>query len=167
MPEPLSKVLEPSVSVTYLDQSQSSDADEFLRASKYMEPVINEDDEDAATTENEPQKDETKVEGAKEGPLIYKLQKTGTENQGEWCFSSHENDYFSCFFFVDVMSPIRDPAVTRNRFEGLLEGAIQFYSEHVEERGGGPGTPEIVSSAAMYAAKIRENRGKSAVLPFR
>lgn len=84
MPEPLSKVLEPSVSVTYLDQSQSSDADEFLRASKYLEPVINEDDEEAATTEAEAQKEDTNKADAKpqEGPLIYKLQKTGTDGQG-------------------------------------------------------------------------------------
>lgn len=82
-------------------------------------------------------------------------------------FSLKPSDLKAIFIIhpKDVMSPIRDPAVTRNRFEGLLEGAIQFYSEHVEESAG-PGTPEIVSSAAVYAAKIRENRGKSAI-PFR
>lgn len=85
MPEPLSKVLEPSVSVTYLDQSQSSDADEFLRASKYLEPVINEDDEEAAATEEEPQKDQPPAkQHSNDGPLIYKLQKTGSEPQGNF-----------------------------------------------------------------------------------
>lgn len=87
MPEPLSKVLEPSVSVTYLDQSQSSDADEFLRTSKYLEPVINEDDEEAAANEAELLKEDNKPEQSLPGPLIYKLQKTGNENKGKQNFS--------------------------------------------------------------------------------
>lgn len=89
MPEPLSKVLEPSVSVTYLDQSQSSDADEFLRGSnKYLEPVINEDDEEADSIDQQVpmQGDDTKNKetGANptDGPIIYKLQKVGSEGAG-------------------------------------------------------------------------------------
>lgn len=34
----------------------------------------------------------------------------------------------SVFFLAEILSPIRDPAKTRSRFEGLLEGAINLYS---------------------------------------
>lgn len=64
-----------------------------------------------------------------------------------------------------MMSPIHDPLRTRNRFEGLLEGAIELYASQRESES--PSTSEVMaSSAAIYAEQIRANRGKSA-LPFR
>lgn len=145
VPEPLSKVLEPSVSVTYLDQS--SDPDDFLRSSKHLEPVIKEDDEEEEKTTGPV---EVKPAGTgSDGPVIYKLS-SGKPNWTERLLTKS---------FL-VMSPIRDPVETRNRFEGLVEGAIEMYMEDGTE------TPEIASSAALYAARCRENRGKSAI-PFR
>lgn len=126
VPESLSKVLEPSVSVTYLDQS--SDPDDFLRTTKLEPAVIREEeepDEASNTVDVKPPS----------APLIYKL--------------------------TELTSPIRDPAQTRTRFEGLIEDAIEMYMED-----SGADTPEVASSAAIYAARCRDNRGKSA-LPYR
>lgn len=50
-------------------------------------------------------------------------------------------------------SPSRDPLIVRNRFEGLLEGAMQMYT-------GREDVPTELPSKFEY--KRKENRGKSA-----
>lgn len=57
-----------------------------------------------------------------------------------------------------MTSPIRDPVVTRNRFEGLLEGAIQLYTDP-------PDKEEANKHSITLPGVIRapaEHRGKSA-----
>lgn len=61
---------------------------------------------------------------------------------------------------ADILSPVRDPVKTRNRFEGLLEGAIKMYSNDIQ----GEVFNEINSTTGGGAAtKQKENRGKSAI----
>lgn len=64
------------------------------------------------------------------------------------------------FSAADILSPVRDPVKTRNRFEGLLEGAIKMYSNDIQ----GEVFNEINSTSGGGAAtKQKENRGKSAI----
>lgn len=63
-----------------------------------------------------------------------------------------------------MFSPLRDPVKTRNRFKGLLEGAIKMYSndnpdESIEEA-------NIGQSDGAKKLKSKEYRGKSAI-PYR
>lgn len=62
-----------------------------------------------------------------------------------------------------MLSPIRDPVKTRNRFEGLLEGAIKMYSNNNPD--------ESIDDADTISKdpkqmKSKEFRGKSAI-PYR
>lgn len=64
---------------------------------------------------------------------------------------------------LEMTSPLRDPVITRNRFEGLLEGAIQLYSDP-------PAKEEAHKHSITLPGVIRppvENRGKSAAAVVR
>lgn len=54
----------------------------------------------------------------------------------------------------DNSSPLRDPLITRNRFEGLLEGAIKMYSTNENAK----------DDEVPGAIKSKDFRGKSAVV---
>ncbi|XP_063706119.1 uncharacterized protein LOC134835178 [Culicoides brevitarsis] len=152
VPEPLCRVLEPSVSVTYLDQSDHG-SDVHVRSSKHLEPILSEKDEDNLRDGNT--QDATSEAGdiqreLNAGAVIYKLEKKDSSHQ---CQDT-------------TISPIHDPVRTRNRFEGLLEGAIELYASQ-RDTTDSPSTSEVMaSSAAIYADQCRANRGKSAI-PFR
>lgn len=60
-------------------------------------------------------------------------------------------------------SPLRDPAKTRNRFEGLLEGAIRLY-ETSEDREMGHSRKTSVSFSRNSEMTTTATRGKSAVV---
>lgn len=65
---------------------------------------------------------------------------------------------FFFFYFVEISnSPLRDPVKTRNRFEGLLEGAIKLYSNGIKKS-----STDDNKSGAMRLSK--DPRGKSAVV---
>ena len=50
-------------------------------------------------------------------------------------------------------SPNKDPLIVRNRFEGLLEGAMKMYN----------GKEDVVTELpSKFEYKRKENRGKSA-----
>lgn len=56
----------------------------------------------------------------------------------------------------DNSSPLRDPLMTRNRFEGLLEGAIKMYSTNDNEN--------VKDDEVPGAIKSKDFRGKSAIV---
>lgn len=58
------------------------------------------------------------------------------------------------------VSPLRDPAKTRNRFEGLLEGAIRLYETSDDREMGHTRKPSVSFSRNADTT----NRGKSAVV---
>ncbi|XP_065079818.1 uncharacterized protein LOC135702707 isoform X3 [Ochlerotatus camptorhynchus] len=132
VPEPLSRVLEP-VTMTHLDQSES-----YADGGKSTAPGT------ASTsqynTDTEIQLSRTQSDGADPGvvgPVVWQMHKKEME---------------------EMTSPIRDPVVTRSRFEGLLEGAIQLYSDPPEKE-------EAHKHSITLPGVIRppvENRGKSA-----
>ncbi|KFB53022.1 AGAP006655-PA-like protein [Anopheles sinensis] len=133
VPEPLSRVLEP-VTMTHLDQS-----DVYADGMKSTGP------DTAGTsqynTDTEVHLSRTQSDGADPGvvgPIVWQMHK-------------REMD--------EIASPMRDPFVTRNRFEGLLEGAMQLYTE-------GPEREEEQKNSIPLPGVIRpvENRGKSAVV---
>lgn len=62
---------------------------------------------------------------------------------------------------TDSLSPLRDPVYTRTRFEGLLEGAIRMYSNDLADT-----QPDAESSSNVPGVvRVRDNRGKSAMVP--
>ncbi|XP_050076156.1 uncharacterized protein LOC126563553 [Anopheles maculipalpis] len=133
VPEPLSRVLEP-VTMTHLDQSDA-----------YMEGMKSTGPDTAATsqynTDTEVHLARTQSDGADPGvvgPIVWQMHKKEMD---------------------EIASPMRDPVVTRNRFEGLLEGAIQLYTD-------GPEREEEQKNSIPLPGVIRpvENRGKSAVV---
>uniref|UniRef100_A0A182QKE7 Uncharacterized protein n=1 Tax=Anopheles farauti TaxID=69004 RepID=A0A182QKE7_9DIPT len=133
VPEPLSRVLEP-VTMTHLDQS-----DVYVDGMKSTGP------DTAATsqynTDTEVHLARTQSDGADPGvvgPIVWQMHKKEMD---------------------EIASPMRDPVVTRNRFEGLLEGAIQLYTD-------GPEREEEQKNSIPLPGVIRpvENRGKSAVV---
>lgn len=64
------------------------------------------------------------------------------------------------FQFADSLSPLRDPVYTRNRFEGLLEGAIKMYSDDApDSRHEHPHFNDVPG-----AIRPRDCRGKSAMM---
>lgn len=75
VPEPLCRVLEPSVSVTYLDQSDHGDVHDILRSSKHLEPILNEKDEDNITDGDEDKETSHFQRELNAGAIIYKLEK--------------------------------------------------------------------------------------------
>lgn len=76
VPEPLCRVLEPSVSVTYLDQSDHGDVHDILRSSKTLEPILNEKDEDNITDGDDAYKETSHFQRElNAGAIIYKLEK--------------------------------------------------------------------------------------------
>ncbi|XP_053674767.1 uncharacterized protein LOC128725073 [Anopheles nili] len=133
VPEPLSRVLEP-VTMTHLDQSET-----FGEGSKSTGP------DTAGTsqynTDTEVHLARTQSDGADPGvvgPIVWQMHKQELE---------------------EMTSPMRDPVLTRNRFEGLLEGAIQLYAD-------GPECEEEQKNSIPLPGVIRpvESRGKSAVV---
>lgn len=54
----------------------------------------------------------------------------------------------------DNSSPLRDPLTTRNRFEGLLEGAIKMYDTNENTK----------NDEVPGAIKSKDFRGKSAIV---
>ncbi|ETN65903.1 hypothetical protein AND_002319 [Anopheles darlingi] len=135
VPEPLSRVLEP-VTMTHLDQSDV-----------YADGVKSSGPDTAATsqynTDTEVHLARSQSDGADPGvvgPIVWQMHKKEME---------------------EITSPLRDPVVTRNRFEGLLEGAIQLYEE--EE---GPEREEEQKNSIPLPGVIRpcETRGKSALV---
>lgn len=62
---------------------------------------------------------------------------------------------------LDSLSPLRDPVYTRNRFEGLLEGAIKLYSG--EETVTHHTTTTTQFNEVPGAIRPRDGRGKSAM----
>ncbi|XP_055611015.1 uncharacterized protein LOC129757748 isoform X2 [Uranotaenia lowii] len=136
VPEPLSRVLEP-VTMTHLDTSEGYNGD----GGKSTTPGT------ASTsqynTDTEIQLSRTQSDGADPGvvgPIVWQMHKKDME---------------------EITSPMRDPVVTRNRFEGLLEGAIQLYSEPVDRE-------EANKNSIPLPGVIRpppvEHRGKSAAV---
>uniref|UniRef100_A0A182FD21 Uncharacterized protein n=1 Tax=Anopheles albimanus TaxID=7167 RepID=A0A182FD21_ANOAL len=134
VPEPLSRVLEP-VTMTHLDQS-----DVYADGAKSSGP------DTAATsqynTDTEVHLARSQSDGADPGvvgPIVWQIHKKEME---------------------EITSPLRDPVVTRNRFEGLLEGAIQLYEEECPER------EEEQKNSIPLPGVIRpsETRGKSALV---
>lgn len=77
------------------------------------------------------------------GPIVWEIHKNETKA------------------ILDVTSPIRDPALMRNRFEGLLEGAINLYTNNStqNERTHHHHTPDDNSDEPVTQ---RDFRGKSA-----
>lgn len=71
------------------------------------------------------------------GPVVWELHKKEMENK-------------------DNSSPLRDPLITRNRFEGLLEGAIKMYNTNDNEN--------VKDDEVPGAIKSKDFRGKSAVV---
>uniref|UniRef100_A0AAG5D811 Uncharacterized protein n=1 Tax=Anopheles atroparvus TaxID=41427 RepID=A0AAG5D811_ANOAO len=133
VPEPLSRVLEP-VTMTHLDQS-----DVYADGGKSTGP------DTAATsqynTDTEVQLARTQSDGADPGvvgPIVWQMHRREME---------------------EITSPMRDPVITRNRFEGLLEGAMQLYTDGAERE-------EEQKNSIPLPGVIRpvENRGKSAVV---
>lgn len=106
VPEPLSRVLEP-VSVTHFDHS---DADyDTLKNYRMMDSRLDLDEMD----EDLEREARTQSDGADPGvvgPVVWEMHKKG--------FDLSTNS---------LSSPMRDPHATRNRFEGLLEGAMKLY----------------------------------------
>ncbi|XP_052873750.1 uncharacterized protein LOC128279069 [Anopheles cruzii] len=135
VPEPLSRVLEP-VTMTHLDQSDAA----------YPDGMKSSGADTAATSQYNTDTDapglaRSQSDGADPGvvgPIVWQMHKKEME---------------------EMTSPLRDPVVTRNRFEGLLEGAIQLY-------GDGPERDEEQKTSIPLPGVIRpvESRGKSAVV---
>ncbi|XP_021696548.1 uncharacterized protein LOC5566273 isoform X2 [Aedes aegypti] len=132
VPEPLSRVLEP-VTMTHLDQSEGgADGGKSTAPGTASTSQYN--------TDTEMQFSRTQSDGADPGvvgPIVWQMHKKEME---------------------EMTSPIRDPVVTRNRFEGLLEGAIQLYSDPPEKE-------EANKHSITLPGVIRpptEHRGKSA-----
>ncbi|XP_055624385.1 uncharacterized protein LOC129767467 isoform X2 [Toxorhynchites rutilus septentrionalis] len=134
VPEPLSRVLEP-VTMTHLDQSEGcGDGAKCTAPGTASTSQYN--------TDTEIQLSRTQSDGADPGvvgPIVWQMHKKEME---------------------EMTSPIRDPVVARNRFEGLLEGAIQLYSEPADKE-------EANKHSIPLPGVIRptvENRGKSAAV---
>lgn len=107
VPEPLSRVLEP-VSVTHLDHS---DADyDTLKNYRMMDSQKSLNEMDEMDLEREARAQSDGADPGVVGPVVWEMHKKG--------FDLSTNS---------LSSPIRDPTVTRNRFEGLLEGAMKLY----------------------------------------
>lgn len=148
MPEPLSRVLEP-VSVTHLDHS---DADhDTLKNYRMMnsQKSLNLDDLDLERDTR------TQSDGADPGvvgPVVWEMHKKG--------FDLSTNS---------LSSPLHDPTATRNRFEGLLEGAMKLYGsssysnchslinqqEDADQLGQMPGVIKLKEARGKSAATIR------------
>lgn len=109
VPEPLSRVLEP-VSVTHLDHS---DADYDTIKNYRMMNSQKSLDSDDIDVDNERDAQCTQSDGADPGfvgPIVWEMHKKGLDVSTN-----------------SLGSPLRDPHATRNRFEGLLEGAMKLY----------------------------------------
>lgn len=144
VPEPLSRVLEP-VSVTHLDHSDA-DYDTLKSYRMHSQKSLDFD----ASNENINQEARAHSDDADPGvvgPVVWEMHRKGIN------FSSNSSS-----------SPLHDPHSTRNRFEGLLDGAMQLYGsssysnchsvvnqKEDDQLGHLPGV-----------IKSKENRGKSA-----
>ncbi|XP_055535581.1 uncharacterized protein LOC129724602 isoform X2 [Wyeomyia smithii] len=133
VPEPLSRVLEP-VTMTHLDQSETGEGGKSTAPGTASTSQYN--------TDTEVQLSRSQSDGADPGvvgPVVWQIHKKEME---------------------EMTSPLRDPVITRNRFEGLLEGAIKLYSEPAEK-------DETNKNSITLPGVIRptvEHRGKSAAV---
>uniref|UniRef100_A0A4Y0BK00 Uncharacterized protein n=1 Tax=Anopheles funestus TaxID=62324 RepID=A0A4Y0BK00_ANOFN len=159
VPEPLSRVLEP-VTMTHLDQSDA-----------YVEGMKSTGPDTAGTsqynTDTEVHLARTQSDGADPGvvgPIVWQMHKKEMDGRN---YSPTQLGLIRVFNYntyldqilAEIASPMRDPVITRNRFEGLLEGAIQLYTD-------GPEREEEQKNSIPLPGVIRpvENRGKSAVV---
>lgn len=138
VPDPLSRILEP-VSVTHLDQS---DADletlkDYRMKDSQKSLYFNETDEDLARAQSD---------GADQGfigPVVFEMYKKGFDlstNSLSATNSSRDDD----------------PSATRNRFEGLLEGAMKLYgSSSYSNCNSVPGVIKSKEARGKSAATIR------------
>lgn len=148
VPEPLSRVLEP-VSVTHLDHS---DADyEQLKNYRMVDSQKSLDLDEIDEDIYEQEMHRTQSDGADPGvigPVVWEMHKKG--------FDQSTNS---------MESPSRDPLVTRNRFEGLLEGAMKLYGSSSYSNFNSlvnQTTEEEQFGQMPGAIKSKEVRGKSA-----
>lgn len=59
--------------------------------------------------------------------------------------------------FADSLSPLRDPAFERNRYEGLLEGAMNLYTIETTE------THSIETATDTATATMRAQTQRTAI----
>ena len=142
MPEPLSRVLEP-VSVTHLDHSDA-DYDTLKNYRMDSQKSLNleelNDNLDARTQSDE-------ADPGVVGPVVWEMHKKGLEVSTN-----------------SLNSPLRDPQLTRNRFEGLLEGAMKLYGSSSYSNCHSVMNQKDVDQVSHLPGfvKTREVRGKSA-----
>lgn len=99
------------------------------------------------------------------GPVVWELHKKemGKQSKKLWLLSSVFNTNGFLYTHIIPDSPLRDPAKTRNRFEGLLEGAIRLYETN-EDQDTGHSRKSNVSFSRNSEATSTTNRGKSAIV---
>lgn len=164
VPEPLSRVLEP-LSVTHLDHSDGPDTARMPRIVDTKRKQVNKVSQ--TVKEELGSFRRTQSDGADPGvigPVVWEIHKKQTHDaQGNSNYVKQTDIIFiqSYFYFVDSLSPLRDPVYTRNRFEGLLEGAIKMYSNDVTDNRHG----DTHFNDMPGAIRPREFRGKSAMVP--
>ncbi|KAG4068410.1 hypothetical protein HA402_007930 [Bradysia odoriphaga] len=143
VPEPLSRVLEP-VSMTHLDHSEIEGSDtggipRIVDAQYKSGRNVGVGPE--SNIEGDGGFSRSQSDGADPGVLNWELHKRIMDNK-------------------EVMSPLRDPVLTRTRFEGLLEGAIKLYSNDDTHT-------EIGNNDVPGAIRPIENKSKSAMDMYR
>lgn len=137
------------VSVTHLDHS---DADyEQLKNYRMVDSQKSLDLDEIDEDIYEQEMHRTQSDGADPGvigPVVWEMHKKG--------FNQSNNS---------MESPLRDPLVTRNRFEGLLEGAMKLYGSSSYSNCNSlvnQTTEEEQFGQMPGAIKSKEVRGKSA-----
>ncbi|KAJ6638261.1 hypothetical protein Bhyg_10995 [Pseudolycoriella hygida] len=145
VPEPLSRVLEP-VSMTHLDHSEieGSDTGGIPRIVDAQYKIGHNGNENDRNMEADGGLSRSQSDGADPGVLNWGVHKKIMESQ-------------------EVMSPLRDPALTRTRFEGLLEGAIKLYSNDDTRNDNGnndvPGAIRPIENKSKSAMDMYRSRG--------
>lgn len=150
MPESLAKVLEP-VSVTHLDHSDPDydTLNKNYRISASQKSIEIDDGEDVEFDEKFSRTQSDGADPGVLGPIVWEMHKKELTAK-----TSNE-----------ICSPIRDPFVTRNRFEGLLEGAMKLYgSNSYSNCHSIMNQDEEITEENLMPGVIKsiENRGKSA-----
>lgn len=168
VPEPLSRVLEP-LSVTHLDASDDgvelskiprvieakykNDLDQTIKCSSKIYKIVH----------NEAPLQRSQSDGADPGvigPVVWEIHKKQIEGISQMYSFNKRKILIS--FILENTSPYRDPIQTRNRFEGLLEGAIKMYSNDINQEV--CNEINFTSEASKAAGVIKlKDRGKSAV----
>lgn len=95
------------------------------------------------------------------GPIVWELHKKEMDKQQSRQFNKKNKALQVVLIttFISDVSPLRDPAKTRNRFEGLLEGAIRLYETSDDRKMGHSRKASTVSFC-----RNADTRGKSAVV---